>query len=945
MRKNEQRLRLVLEATEDGVWDWNLQTGRVYFSPSYYTMMGYDPDEFPPAYESWRQLIHPEDVGQAEKAVQCALKKLSSFAIEFRFKAKDGQWRWIMSRGKVVESDTSGNAVRVTGSHTDISERKQTEEALLASAEQYRIMTSTSMDGFAILDAPGHILDVNEAYSRMIGYSRDELLKMSVSDIETVGTADEIRKQHQKVLTGSDRFESRHRRKDGRIIDVEISMTHLPRSGQIMVYLRDITERKRAEEELRASQERLSQVIEGSNDGFWDWNVATGQAYFSDRYYTMLGYAPNEFMASYDSWRSLIHPEDLAATEDRLRQHFDEKLPAYAVELRLRTSKGDYKWILARGKVVERDAGGEVVRMSGTHTDITERKRVEEALEKRIVALTQPLDAAEGIAFEDLFNLSEIQHLQDLYAKAFGVAALITYPDGIPITKGSNFCHLCSEIIRKNPLGAKNCNYSDSIIGHGNPSGPNIQPCLSAGLSNAGVSIIVGGRHVANWLIGQIRDETLDDEKILGYARQIGADETEFLEAYLRVPAMPRKQFEQAAQVIFVLANLISTSAYQNIQQARFITDRKRAEEELRKFERIVSTSQDVLGLINRDYIYAAVNESLLKAHKKSRQEVVGHTVSEVMGESVFREKIRPRLDKAFAGQAVHYQELFDFTGLGRRIMDVNYFPMFDKQGNVEGAVLNARDITETRKLEEQLIQAQKIESIGTLAGGVAHEINNPITGIMNYAQLILDRTEGQNPIAEFAGEILHETERVANIVRNLLTFARQEKQTHSPNRFSDIFSAVLSLVQTVMRHDQIDLKLEIPDNLPDINCRSQQIQQVLMNLITNARHALNERYPAYSPHKKLRVSAKLIEKHHRKYIRATVEDSGSGISAEIQDRIFDPFFTTKPKGNGTGLGLSISYAIVRDHGGQLSVESEPGRFTRFHIDLPENNEWSLPEK
>ena len=773
---------------------------------------------------------------------------------------------------------------------------------------------------------------------------------MTVMDLDPTLSPDEFRAKWLKIkASGSYKFETSHRHKDGSLIPVEITLNFIEYQGNELCisFVQDITDRKNTERALHENEDRLHQAVRVSEIGIFDHNHITDNLYWSPQLRKIFGWDPDE-PATTQAFIDLIHPEDRERIKMTIRHAFDSKSSGlWDVEHRILRRDQSVGWVTARSKGYF-DGEGEKrhpVRAVGALRDITERKRIEEALEKRIIRLTQPLDTTEDVSFEELFNLSDIQHLQDLYARAFGVAALITYPDGTPITKGSNFCDLCSEIIRKNPQGVKNCNYSDALIGQSNPSGPNIQLCLSAGLCNAGASIIVGGRHVANWLIGQVRDETVDDEKVLEYARKIGADETEFIETYLRVPTMPKKQFDKAAQVIFALANLISTSAYQNIQQARVIADLNRAEGFLRKFERIVSTSQDMLALINRDYIYEAVNESMLEIHNKSRREVVGHAVPEVMGESVFSKKIQPRLDQAFSGQTVHYQELFDFAELGRRIMDVNYFPMFDKLGNVEGAVLNARDITETKKLEEQLIQSQKIESIGTLAGGVAHEINNPITGIMNYAQLILDRMEEESPITEFAREILHETHRIANIVRNLLTFARHEKQSHSPAQFSDIVSAVLSLVQTVLRHDQIDLQLEIPDHLPNIKCRSQQIQQVLMNLITNARDALNERYPGYSPEKRLRVSVKLIEKKRCKFIRATVEDSGAGIPAEDLDRIFDPFFTTKPKGTGTGLGLSISYAIVREHGGELSVESEPGRFTRFHIDLPLNHEWTLPEK
>ncbi|OGV73860.1 MAG: hypothetical protein A3K19_09690 [Lentisphaerae bacterium RIFOXYB12_FULL_65_16] len=321
--------------------------------------------------------------------------------------------------------------------------------------------------------------------------------------------------------------------------------------------------------------------------------------------------------------------------------------------------------------------------------------------------------------------------------------------------------------------------------------------------------------------------------------------------------------------------------------------------------------------------------------------------------------------------------------------------------------------------IQAQLVQSQKLESIGTLASGVAHEINNPINGILNYAQLIHDVASGHDEkLAGYAAEILRETERVATIVKNLLTFARHDKQGHSSACPKDIVENTLSLIRTVMRHDQITLEVDVPEDLPKIRCRSQQLQQVLMNLLTNARDALNEKYPGYHADKIVRVTAREIgnaevgtrnaERGGRevisdqlsvisdqwsvisgqprplsgvegssvvsggvgektpisdlrpagveeggaedralkpetrnlkpapvRWLRLTVEDHGPGIPPEIRGRIFDPFFTTKPKDKGTGLGLSISHGIVKDHGGVLSVESEVGKHTRFHVDLP----------
>ena len=332
---------------------------------------------------------------------------------------------------------------------------------------------------------------------------------------------------------------------------------------------------------LWESEERLRLVLDATNDGIWDWDPKTGRSYFSPRYYTMLGYAPDEFSPTYENWRRLIHPDDVGTVEATVQRALEKHEP-FAVEFRMKTNNGTWHWILGRGKVVALDSEGNAVRVVGSHTDITEHKRTAEALEKRIVALTRPLEDVESIAFEDLFNLTDIQHLQDLYAHAFGVAALITRPDGTPITQPSNFTVLCSQFVRGSEKGRKNCNLSDALIGKHNPAGPIIQPCLSAGLWNAGASITVGGRHIANWLIGQVRNESQKEEDMMAYARELGADESAFRAAYRQVPIMSQEQFASVAQLLFAVVKQLSISAYQNVQQARFITERKRIEESLR---------------------------------------------------------------------------------------------------------------------------------------------------------------------------------------------------------------------------------------------------------------------------------------------------------------------------------------------------------------------------
>lgn len=630
----------------------------------------------------------------------------------------------------------------------------------------------------------------------------------------------------------------------------------------------DITARKRAEEELRSSEERFALVMDAVSDGLWDWHIPTGRVYFSSRYCTMLGYKADELPHVFETWRNLVHPDDLEAALARIREHIAQPSARYVSEFRMKARNGEWRWMLSRGRVVEFDESGAAVRMLGTHSDVTERKGAAEMLresEERFRAAFESAVVGRGILLPE----GPLIRANDAAAEIFGIPR--------------------EELEKKN--------WQELI-----------HPDDLPGLSQVVETMLDSRAPVGNFeVMIQRKDGTPGWVNVFGTAVR----DADGLPLYLIVDVVD-------------------------------ISYRKEYEDRLRKYEQIVSASRDMMALVNRDYIFEAANASCLAAFDRPLEKVVGRSLGEILGDEVFENRVRPHLDRAFSGETVTCQEQIDPVGLPRRILDVSLFPFHNGGNNISAVVVNIRDITTTRQLEEKLVQAQKIESIGTLAGGVAHEINNPINGIMNYAQLIVDRSDKGHPAVDLAAEIIHETERVAGIVRNLLTFARHEKQSHSPAFVSDIVSSVLSLIQAVMRHDQIDLRIDIPEDLPSIKCRSQQIQQVLMNLLTNARDALNEKYPRYDAEKVLRVSAQLVDKQSGRFIRTTVEDSGTGIAAEIRDRIFDPFFTTKPKGTGTGLGLSISYGIVKGHKGELTVESEPGKYARFHIDLPVDNGWEL---
>ena len=366
------------------------------------------------------------------------------------------------------------------------------------------------------------------------------------------------------------------------------------------------------------------------------------------------------------------------------------------------------------------------------------------------------------------------------------------------------------------------------------------------------------------------------------------------------------------------------------------------------RFHLLVETAPDAIYIVVDEKLVFVNKEMIRLMGAESEDDLIGRTVWEHIHPH-YHELVKQRVER-MAQQSISAPPLEEvFKRLDGTNVYVEVSAVSIKYQHVAGMLVFVRDITERKRIENlkmemeaQQRQQQKLEAIGTLAGGVAHEINNPIHGIMNYAELILDEKNISEYGAAYAREIIHETDRISVIVKNLLQFSRHEKQTHSYASVYDIIGQTVSLISTVIKKDQITLDIKLDDGLSEIKCRSQQIQQVLMNLLTNARDALNEKYPEYDENKLIRVGCSLFERDDRRWVAITVEDRGNGIPEDVRDRMFDPFFSTKPRETGTGLGLSISHGIVKDHHGRIKVETALGRFTKFILELPVDNGWKL---
>ena len=882
LRESERRFRSLVESSPIAMVLVGHDEKVVLLNRRFVELFGYDSDDLRTLGDWWRS-AYPDDAyrQQVIEAWQEFTRPGSIGTVagprERLVTGKDG-------RVRIVEFTSVVLPEGVLASLVDLTERKRTEAALRESEEQLRLFIDYAPVSLAMFDRD----------MRYLAYSRRWLADFGH------GLADLKGRAHYEIYPElPERWKAAHRRGlAGEVVQADEDFYEAPdgtrqwgswsvrpwhRSdgtiGGIVIFTENITVHKQAEQALRESEERLQFVVQGSRLGLWDWNIATGEVQRNERWAEMLGFTLEEIRLTVNQWSDLIHPDERAAVMQSIDDHLQGRTAGHVCEYRMRTKSGDYRWILDQARIMVRDAQGRPLRMSGTHTDIHERKQAEATLRQ-----------------------SE-ERFRTLVEQA---------PEGIFIQIRRRFAYVNAALVRL--LGAIG---PEQLLGE-----------------------MVESRIHPDYLpLAQERIRQLNEQRL----PQPPADQV-----FVRLDGSPREV--SVSGVPFELEGERGALVF-----VRDITARKLAENALRESEvrRALALDAARAGTWEWDLatgrniwsdelwpLYGLAPRVCEPSFEAWRQTV--HPDDRAPMERKLQEIVQQQGD-------INLEWRVNLSRGGERWLMSRGRPLRNEAGQVTCYLGVVMDITERKRLEQeraameaQMRQQQKLESIGTLASGVAHEINNPVNGIMNYAQLIQDRLPGDSPLTEFTGEIMHETQRVATIVRNLLTFARNEKQSHSPAHIADIIESVLSLVRTVIRRDQITLKATVPAGLPQLKCRSQQVQQVIMNLVTNARDALNERYPGHHPDKVLILEASLVEKAGRRWIRIAVEDHGTGITPEVRERMFDPFFTTKGRDQGTGLGLSISHGIVREHHGEWTVESEPGRFTRMQVDLPVDNGWKV---
>jgi len=349
--------------------------------------------------------------------------------------------------------------------------------------------------------------------------------------------------------------------------------------------------------------------------------------------------------------------------------------------------------------------------------------------------------------------------------------------------------------------------------------------------------------------------------------------------------------------------------------------------------KQLFDTIQDPVLVVSPEGIILDANPAAIKAARKKKDQIVGKGICKIIhgGSS-------PHLQcplESFLLTCTPRVEETRLPGLfGEYLLNIS--PIKESDGVVRNILLIARALTseEVRKVDS--MRTAQLAAIGELAAGVAHEVNNPITGIINFAQILLDDSKKDSLEEELLTRIITEGERIASIIKNLLSFARESDQEIEPIDMVDVIKTSLSLVEHQCKNDGIQISPDFHDGPCPINGNFRQLQQVILNLLSNSRFALNERYPLTSPEKKIRISCHPVAiANEPPWIQVSLRDHGTGIPQGILDRLFDPFFTTKPAGQGTGLGLSISFGIIQDHGGSIKVNSIMHKFTEMLIKIP----------
>jgi PAS domain S-box-containing protein len=866
---------------------------------------------------------------------------------------KNGELYWIDMNWTSVTQN--GELQYLLINSTDITER-------IKAQEKQQAIIKTALDGFWICSLDGKFLEVNDSYCKMIGYTREELLKMSIQDIEAVENPEQT-VQRIKTITeeGSDRFETQHKRKDGQIIDIEISV-NCPNAGegQMFVFVRDITQRKRAEKALANEAIRRRILIEQSRDGIviLDQNGKVIEA--NRRFAEMLGYSVEEVLhLNIWDWEYQYPHErvvEMIRTVDENGDHFEtrhRRKDGSVYDVEISTNGATF-------------AGQKLIFC--VCRDITQRKQAEEALRESEEKFSKAFHAspvsisisrlADGkfIEVNDGFLRDKGYTREEIighHSTEFNIWANQGKRERIvqTLTSGGRVHNELSQFRTKEGY-IRTGLMSAEIISIGN------EPCmLVMNIDITQQKLAEERLRLLSSVTQQVSDSTIVTDRnfkitymnqaaqdLLGYSVEEALGKGLDLFNAEPVPEEVIRNISQTVASGKVWSatvpkrrkdgNIITCESrmsplydekgqiFSFIDVQRDVTEQKKMEVKLQEHKQLIESilaamPEGVLVIDGNDRIILA-NEAFYKIFHHSKRATVNKLLSE----------------------AIHIDQLVNlYKAVKRGKYDDNTLEFRYRVQNLEKIIncvvvkmdgectlLTFTDISRERDEEEKLYLTDRLASIGEMAAGLAHELNNPLTGIMALSQLLVGG-DISGECKEDLESIHSEAKRAASIVKNVLLFARNNTYENGQASVNEVVRDVLRLREHEEKVSNIQVVTNLEDKLPDITIDKYQLQQVFLNIILNAEAAIKEtNRPGI-----LMVTTERVNNH----VTVMFKDNGCGIKKHIMPRIFDPFFTTKDIGKGTGLGLSICYSIVVKHGGKISVKSQVNEGSTFTIRIP----------
>jgi PAS domain S-box-containing protein len=954
--------------------------------------------------------------------------------------------RWALQR------DAQGAPVAILETNNDITERKRVEERLRFT--QIAI-DKTASQAFWITKE-GRFFYVNEAACKALGYARDELLKMSLSDIDP-GFAPDVLARHWLDLKehGSLRLESYHRAKDGRIYPVEVYANYVVSDGEEFNcgFATEITERRRAEEKIRQHEMELCQIL--------DFTPQLVAVFGPDRERLFANRpALDYFGVTLEEWQSISNHFWFYHPDDRERMAADVYAGAgnggpHEFEARIRRNDGAYRWFLFRDNPL-RDEQGRITRWYLTATDIEDRKRAEEdrkiqvwfleSLDRiaRAMQGSNDLEQVMNDVLDAMLAIFECDRAWFVYpcdpqAPSWHAIAERVRPEfpgafqmgvSLPVDQEVSAVFEAA-LASKGPVlvgpeyGLKVpaqvaerfsvCSYITMVV-YPKVDRPylfGLHQCRSARLWTPHEQRLFQevGQRLADSLTSLLMFRSLRESertlrqseaylaesqrlsrtgswawdpasgKIVYWSEEIfqifGFDPHEPLpsletwsqralpEDLARISEGHERSLREKVDTFDEFRYGMPDGSIRHILAIRHpvlneagdvvklvgtvvdITDRKRGEEALRlsnAYNRsLIEASLDPLVTIGPDGRITDVNAATESATGRSRGELIGTDFCDYFTEPA---NARAGYEQVFREGMVRDYPL-ELRHRDGRVMSVLYNASLyrDESGEVVGVFAAARDITERKRaeedrarLEEHVRQAQKLESIGRLAGGVAHDFNNLLTVISGYAQMGLDSLALQHPMREPMGEISKAAARAAGLTRQLLTFSRRQVSEPKVLALNDLVQELDKMLRRLVV-ENIALDLVLDPAAGFIRADPGQIEQVIMNLVVNARDAMPAGGRLVIETARELVDERFAGRHlgvePGTYAMLSVSDTGMGMSADVKAHLFEPFFTTKEQGKGTGLGLSIVYGIVKQSGGAIWIDSEAGQGTTVKMLFP----------